>query len=196
MPIAFDAASQSSPAEATTVTWSHTCSGSDRLLVVGVHSRDDDPTEGVTYNGVVMTEIRQDHQGGNVHTSLWYLKAPATGAHDIVATHMFSAPAWIAGSAVSLTGVDQTTPLDAHNGATGDSTTIADRDIAVSGVTDRAGMSTEGPVSPASATTMSWTTAGGSDGWATSAASFKPGAAAAASLPPRRCNSMRRHLAR
>lgn len=123
MAITTDATSESAyNSDALTVTWSHTVSGSDRLLVVGVSmSLWDSPQEvtGVTYNGVALTRLRRDLVSTVMSSEIWYLVAPETGTHDIVVTKNdteFGAKA----GAVSFTGVDQTNPMNAHNGGDGD----------------------------------------------------------------------------
>ena len=114
--IARDASSQSqSGAGVGSLTWSHTCTGSERILFVGAYdnSATDDIT-GVTYGGIAMTKI-----GASVavpssgdYQNLWYLIAPATGANDITISRSGSSGR-IGGSAVSYTGADQTAPIDA-----------------------------------------------------------------------------------
>lgn len=123
-----DASSNSgAQAAVSTYNWSHTCSGSNRLLVVSVSSRDgtdaDRPVTGVTYNSVAMTKAREDNDDTlDLTTSIWYLIAPSTGSNTIAVTHAGTVDAAGAG-AVSLNNVDQTTPLDASSGASGTSTT-------------------------------------------------------------------------
>lgn len=97
MAIAYDTNSDFGgwQAGATSKTWSHTCSGSDRILVVyvtvspGVGSVE--PTS-VTYNGVSLTKLGSV-AGSSSNIGLWYLLAPASGANNIVVTFA-SATAW------------------------------------------------------------------------------------------------------
>ena len=91
-----------------TLTFSHTCSGTERYLVVGV-SRGLSPgtITGVTYAGVAMTSIGTSAGATLVH--LWGLIAPATGANDVVVTASAAGNGIVAG-AISYNGVDQTTP--------------------------------------------------------------------------------------
>ena len=60
---------------------------------------------GVTYNGVAMTRV-DDVGTANRWFNLWYLTAPATGAHDIVVS--LSASSFCGLAAASYTGVSQT----------------------------------------------------------------------------------------
>ena len=126
MAIAFDATSNSDAQAGTTpYSWSHTCTGSDLVLVVGVSIRHSSVTvSGITYNGVALTQIRTDGRTSSTYSEIWSLKAPATGANTIVVT-LSGAPTRSVAGAVSLTGVDQTTPNDANNGGTGTGTTAS-----------------------------------------------------------------------
>jgi hypothetical protein len=115
MAIAFDAASGgSNGGSGNTVTFSHTCSGSDRILFVGVGDYNGDFVTGVTYAGVSMTLIAK--QGYNSNTNyeyLYYLVAPATGANNVVISRSTSS-GWCVGDSASYTGVKQTSPIDAY----------------------------------------------------------------------------------
>jgi hypothetical protein len=101
MAIVFDSSSNSQGTGVTTLTFSHTCSGSDRVLAVVVTSNR--AINGVTYNGVSMT------QGAvatifSTDSKVYYLLNPATGANNIVVTIASSGDV-IAGG-VSFTGAD------------------------------------------------------------------------------------------
>lgn len=117
MAIAFDAASGGSGYPVTSLTVSHTCSGSNRLLRVGVRSSvtsGGDTITGVTYNGVAMTKIASQSATVDRWITLWELVDPDIGTHDIVATNI--APELIVVCAASYTGADA---KDNHNtGAT------------------------------------------------------------------------------
>lgn len=116
MAIQFD--SSTAPAysgAATTVTFSHTCSGTDRILFVhGTGNQSPTSTLSATYNGVSMTEVNRslDSVGTGVPTYLWYMINPPTGANNVVVT---SSSNGVVGSAVSYTGVNQTTPIPESN---------------------------------------------------------------------------------
>lgn len=92
-------------------TWSHTVSGANRILVVAVSSYTNLPT-GVTYNGVAMTNVAgASIDGGSQCSSLWYLIAPDTGAHNVVVN--FSGGQYGRAAAISFTGAAQTGQPDA-----------------------------------------------------------------------------------
>jgi hypothetical protein len=72
---------------------------------------------GVTYNGVAMTSLGSA-LNGDVRVEVFYMKAPPSGAHNIVVTG--AVPTDITASSISLTGVDQTSGTFANqNGAIG-----------------------------------------------------------------------------
>jgi hypothetical protein len=181
-----------------------TTSGDNRILTVGINTASGTAIISVTYNGVALTKIRQDDNGANAHTSLWYLVNPATGTHNVQIT-LAEFDSMTAGS-VSYTGVDQTAPIDVHNGATGISATPAvtitttnyeDRIIDVVGTTtgpmtagagqvkrweDSVALTaTRGAGSDEATSTygtyvMDWSNGAGSQRWAISAAALKPAA--------------------
>lgn len=132
-------ATSSGSGTGTTLTVSHTNTGSSLGLIVnvGLISTGDQVT-GVTYNGVAMTLI--DTIASSVNRSyLFYLPAPATGTHDIVVSLSGSIFALL--NAVSYTGIQQGATPDATSKTTGESvtslastlTTIADNAIHVVG---------------------------------------------------------------
>lgn len=121
--IAFDAASSCTPVTASSFTWSHTTSGSNRILIVGVALRNNlsQTVSSVAYAGTSLTLIGVQNQGTIDRVELWRLVAPATGANNVVVT--LSASAKTACGAVSLTGVDQTSPIDQSGFALGTNST-------------------------------------------------------------------------
>lgn len=82
--ISRDATSSGKTTGQTSVTVSHTCSGSDRLLLVGVADQGGDTVTGVTYNGVAMTQIAKKIRGAIEYGYVYALLAPATGTHNVV----------------------------------------------------------------------------------------------------------------
>ena len=99
------------------LSWTHTISatGSNRLLTVAV-AVGKDPDAGLsltaTYNGVAMTSAGLVHSN-NRNTGfvqMFYLKAPASGAHTVQVT-VSGGTADLEGGSVSFIGVDQATPV-------------------------------------------------------------------------------------
>lgn len=140
MTVAFDAVGPSS-AGAThaqsatspmTLSWSHTCTGSNRLLIVSVAvgpaaSDANVSALTVTYNGVSMTSVGRVHSNAATagFVEMFRLIAPATGPNTVLVTCTFGGADSMSLSAgsVSFTGVDQTTPIAHTNTATGSSAT-------------------------------------------------------------------------
>ncbi len=129
MALAFDAIAGADDfsGSATSLTYAHTCTGANRLLVVTVAlvGATDDVT-GVTYNGVALTRIGFVGNAGTQACAsfLYYLIAPASGANNVVIS--VSPGQNISGRSVSYTGAKQTGQPDSsatNNTSTG--TTLA-----------------------------------------------------------------------
>jgi hypothetical protein len=122
--VAIDAASSSPTTNSvSSKTWSHTVSGSNRLLLVMVQWNQPNNSEmvtSVTYGGVALTQVGSNVIAGGSGldrcTALFRLIAPATGTANIVVT--MSAACTFFANGVSFTGVDQTTPLGTPQTAT------------------------------------------------------------------------------
>ncbi len=138
MTIAFDAASGAGDGSNTTSrTVSHTCTGSDRALVLGVQSGATPPSDiitGATYNGVSMTLVAKLVTNSSHPVYLFYLSNPASGTHDIVVSASGSQTILMA--AASYTGVNQSGQPEAFNSLTAQ--TSASVTVAVTTVTDNA----------------------------------------------------------
>lgn len=101
----------------TSLTFSHTCTGSNLILFVaadGNQTAGGNVLTGITYNGVAMTQVT----GSPIAKAgrwfyLFYLVGPATGAHNVVISNPGSD--YTAGSAVSYTGALQSGQPDATN---------------------------------------------------------------------------------
>lgn len=131
--IAFDNSAQGDTSAATSLTYSHTNTAGNLLIVAcGVPATDS--ITGVTYAGVSMTLIDKIASGApdGRWCYLFYLLAPATGANNVVVSS--SLPDFIYANSVSCTGVKQTGQPDSHNTApavnaasiTASTTTVAD----------------------------------------------------------------------
>ena len=96
----------------SSLSWSHvTADESDRLLLVGttVFAGADQHVTDVTYDSVALTRLLRLKTGSS-EGDLWYLVAPNTGTHTVVATANFSAASF-AGVSVGYRNVHQTTPF-------------------------------------------------------------------------------------
>lgn len=171
MAIALDSTSApTNGAGSSSLNRSHTCSGSDRILWVGVATASGAsvPVTGVTYNSVAMTKVTSIVPQSNWDLSLWYLAAPATGTNTITAT-CGSAPAHAFRiMSASYTGASQTGIPDSSNSATGvttsrtvSTTTVADNCWVVglgmtgaSAIVPSTGMTTRSETDSASSSTV------------------------------------------
>lgn len=109
MAIAFDAAASVGSNTGTPFTWSHTCTGSNLVLLVAVSLRGQTTVSSISYNGVALSKLDSDTTGttgSDARSELWALVNPATGAHTVSVALSGSDRA--AGVSVSLTGASQT----------------------------------------------------------------------------------------
>ena len=116
MAIAFDAYTQIVTGSGTSQTLAHTCTGTDRFLVVGVLKQGNTNVTGVTYAGVAMTfacGLKNSLASANELVELWVLANPASGSNNIIAS--FAAAGTSVLSATSFTGCAQTGQPDSSN---------------------------------------------------------------------------------
>lgn len=211
MAVAFDAGSSNSCASCTSLQFNHTCTGSNRGLIVGVGFWDPVPdVTGITYNSVAMVDEGQAGTGGLfAQAHLFSLIAPATGLNEVdISTSGGSIE--ILGGGASYTGVDQTTmlgaaPSTATGTGTAPSTTVTSETgemvVDVAGLDGSGGTVTadggqteawkiDGVSNPiggssyesgASSVTMSWTSSASID-WAIIAAPLNAAAAVVAPI--------------
>lgn len=112
MALAFDAATGTTGGSTTSVTFSHTCTGSNLALFVGAGTSPSTATVSATYNGVDMGATRWTVTEGTVSTrsSGLLLVNPDTGAHNVVVTATGTCDIFGAHSQ-SWTGVDTASPI-------------------------------------------------------------------------------------
>lgn len=110
--LVIDSTSQPTISLASSASWSHTCTGSSRALIVGVLDFADAGTgyasvSAVTYGGVSLTP-----QGANAYDggAWWVLINPASGSGTIAVTSS-SGSRWIVPYAMSVQYANQTTAL-------------------------------------------------------------------------------------
>ena len=116
--IAYDSSANGSNVNpGTSLTWSHTCTGADRILFVftrGGNSEGDKVT-GATYAGVAMTALSQSvTTPGSAQQKVrgFYLLNPALGANNVVVS---LTSGFLAGVSSSYTGVKQSGFPDSIN---------------------------------------------------------------------------------
>jgi len=102
------------------LTWSHTCTGSNLCVFVGFvcgqgGGNMTSATMSATYGGTAMTAVVASRLVSGTSTSgrfgFWYLVGPPTGASTINVSMSAGAPDSLIGGSISFTGVHQTTPI-------------------------------------------------------------------------------------
>lgn len=135
--IAFDATAKSETASDTTLTISHTCTGKNLILFVGIHVLSaSDVVSTVTYNGVAMTRVNTVASASE-SSYLYMLLTPATGAHNLV-INISGGANTIRATSASYTGARQAAQPDASDTKTTASTTS--QALAVTTVADNCWM--------------------------------------------------------
>jgi len=114
-----------------TTSFSHTCSGSNRVLFVPVNTGlvPTNPTVSATYNGVSMTEVQRTNDT-NTYTILFMLVNPASGTNTVAVTS--SGTVYAAGG-FSYTGCKQTGQPDASGVGSGSSISSLSTNLSVVG---------------------------------------------------------------
>jgi hypothetical protein len=113
----------------STITVSHTTSGMNRLMLVGIGGYNGDGVDpnisSVTYGGVALTLVgTQDSPWTGERMWIYKLVAPASGTANLIVTFEVSMKGAEVG-VVTFTGVDQTTPLGTFVSASGTSATAS-----------------------------------------------------------------------
>ncbi|MBW2058654.1 MAG: hypothetical protein JRJ26_14260, partial [Deltaproteobacteria bacterium] len=205
--IAVDNVSTGTTDRGSTITISHETSGSDRLMLVGVSFNNDsyETVAGITYNGVPLSFVGEDHRDDDARVEIWMLVGPDLGTHDVKVTFNRALYRQAIAGVVTFTGVDQNGPLRTFASEYGDGSTAsvgvpsATGELvfgivaaewpsgltAGSGQTERWNLSMgggrtggAGSTEPgASTVTTSWTL-GSSDHWAVAGISVKPSSGA------------------
>lgn len=204
MAVTFDATSVISGQAVTSVSWSHTTSGADRGLVIGVSISANIAVTSSTYAAAALANVGVRNGSAAIRSEMWKKSAPASGANTAV-VNLASATDVIAG-AVSANNVDQVDvvgPYASNAGTASPGTVdvtsaagelvvdcIANNDVNVdttltvgAGQTQRWNMANgavagAGSTEPGAATvTMSWTVSSSTIDWSISGASFIAAAA-------------------
>lgn len=140
--IVFDAASNSGYQAATSsLSWSHNWQGTNRCLSIDVEMLSvTDTVTAMTYGGANCTFLgAQSVAGGTGRVECWRIcssdsGAPVVGINTISVT--ISGSLACAGTAVSRTGVNQTTPTEAFNSASGINVGVANASVVVTPTSD------------------------------------------------------------
>ncbi len=126
---------------ASSLSWSHVWVGDNRCLSIDVHLLSvNDTVTALTYGGATCTKVGvQNVTGGTGRVECWRIHsadsgAPGMGSNTIAVT--ISGSLACAGTAVSRTGVDPTTPTEAFNSASGINVGAADATVTITTSTD------------------------------------------------------------
>ena len=122
MAIAFDTITTPANVTATSLTFSHTTTGANRILFVGILTGGGDIVTGVTYAGVSMTLVNKNILASGNVIYLYVLVAPASGANNVVVSQ--SASAFLDAAAISYTGAKQSGQPDANTTGAGTGTSL------------------------------------------------------------------------
>lgn len=111
MAIAFDAAYSATTTGVTSLTYAHTCTGTELILICAAFCNQTRTISSVTYAGAAMTLIDTSINVTD-RIGLFYKLGPATGSNNIVITINLSASG-LSGNSESFTGAKQSAQPDA-----------------------------------------------------------------------------------
>jgi hypothetical protein len=108
--VAYDTTASTSGTSVSSLSWSHTCTGSSLVLIVDVITANAATSaSSVKYNNVSMTSIGKqltDNQASGGFIERYLLLAPSTGANTVAVTFAAVQDAMI-GASLSFTGASQ-----------------------------------------------------------------------------------------
>lgn len=136
MDIIHDTDSNSGYQTVSSYSWSHTCTGLNGYLVVGIAMLSLAQTvTSVTYKGANLSLIGvRSSITGAARVELWGKSAPASGSNTIVVT--LSGTIASAANASSYTGVNQNTPIETFNSAQATNVGAADATVSATTIAD------------------------------------------------------------
>lgn len=119
MAIAFNSFSSATTATnsgSTTLSFSHTVSGTNTILIVcaDLERNLSQTVTGVTYAGVSMVALYAQSFGGGRYSGFYYLINPTTGANNVVISISATTTFRLIGAATSYSGVSQSGFPDAQ----------------------------------------------------------------------------------
>ena len=126
--LADGAASTGTTVGGTSMTISHTTSGTDRLMLVGVSFGlgSGETVSEVRYDGDLLNfEGARNGPGNDSRIEIWSRLAPDTGTHNVVVTLSAGSHDGATAGVMTFTEVDQATPLGTFASNAGDSTSAS-----------------------------------------------------------------------
>ncbi len=124
--VTVDASSSGSTADQASVTVSHTTSGTNRHMLVGVSMEPGggESVTSVTYNGTSLSLVRVQ-SAANARVEIWELVAPDTGTHNVVVNLTSGGHKGVAVGVMTFNGVHQWAPTLLSSGASGNSSSAS-----------------------------------------------------------------------
>lgn len=121
--VAIDATSSVHDNNPTSLTVSHTTSGSDRLMLVGVSlwNEDYESVSSVSYGGTSLTRIGFHQRSDDSRVEIWGLVAPPAVSASVSVNFSSRANSGAGFGVVTFTGVDQSSPYGSTVTNNGDS---------------------------------------------------------------------------
>lgn len=127
--IAFDATSSVNATDSTNPkTFSHTTSGSDRVLTLSIGSIRDDTS--ASYNSVSMTRGAYNFYGSSANATIYYLGDPASGTNTVSVTMSSLNNGYATFCAISFSGANSSDPLGATN-TVGHNTSLTSESLSI-----------------------------------------------------------------
>jgi hypothetical protein len=110
------------------ISISHTTSGSDRLMLVGVSINNDnhEAVTSITYNQIALTLVGLEEQSDDARVEIWSLLNPPTGTYDVLINLSADLKRYAVAGVITFTGVNQANPLGTFvgNNATSNSASL------------------------------------------------------------------------
>jgi hypothetical protein len=121
--------------DGASLTLSHTTSGSNRLMLVGLSINNDnfETVTSVTYGGVPLTYVASVNQADDARVEMWQLVAPQTGTHNVEIWFSDDLLHNAVAGVVTFTSVNQPNPLGTF---VGNNDTSAFASVTVSSAAD------------------------------------------------------------
>jgi hypothetical protein len=107
----------------SSLTISHTTSGSDRL---SINNDNFETVSSITYNSISLTYVNSETQSDDARVEIWKLVNPPTGTYNVVIAFNADLKRYAVGGVITFTNVDQSDPLGTFvgNNATSNSANV------------------------------------------------------------------------
>lgn len=119
MALSHDLTTTNAGGFSNSISYSHTTSGSDRILIVAVYLGNATTISNTVTYGAVSMSLGKRQQGNSRGVELWYLPNPLSGANTVLVS--LNGSIQNSSSATSLNGGLQVSPMGITGGANGSS---------------------------------------------------------------------------